>query len=742
MQVLQILFAAAFTSLTCLALGKLLIKALRLQLYRSEELFIGFVLGSSMLSTAVFLLGIVGLAYQGVFFTLGCASVGLCHYMQAWRFTTRRLEPLPGLWKLVFIAIFGLFGCIYFVAALSPEASPDGPAYHVALPALYLREHRIVTMTSNLLMDLSEGIEMLYLFAFAFGKHSAASMVHFLFTLLTSLGMLSFARRIARPGAGVVGALLFFLSPAVALVGTAAYVDTALAAVALAVFYLLQIWWSEQDDAMLIPLGILAGFAYGIKYTAGIAVLYVIGGIVVRRIGSGKPIGKSCARVAVTSLALMSPWVIKNIVVVRNPVAPLGNRIFPNAFRYPSTEIDYIESINSGHGLTGLDWPYEITTRGAYTQGFLGPLFLLTPLALLGLGNAIGRQLICVAALFLLPCIAAVPSRYFVPGLVFVSLALALVLSRYAYLAFGVILLHAVLCWPAVIPKYAARSASRMEWPDWRAALRLTPEPDYLSKRVDGYDLGLLMDAKLAPNTRVFAFRLFQQSYRSRQVIVAWQSALGVRLGESLRGAFDPALQPTHREILSFDSVPVSKIRLIQNGRVPDTGQWSVSELHVFHDGREIPRTADWRLTASPNPWDVQLAFDNSPLTRWASRQHRAEPMFIEVNFGARQAVDRVTADCVPNQFGFEMGLQIEGSPGVWQDLAAVKDVATNPMPPSLRRAAMEELERHGISALAIYDLDPGAKDFQRRQAQWGIELVGESVGFRLYRRKATSASP
>ncbi len=46
-------------------------------------------------------------------------------------------------------------------------------------------------------------------------------------------------------------------------------------------------------------------------------------------------------------------------------------------------------------------------------------------------------------------------------------------------------------------------------------------------------------------------------------------------------------------------------------------------------------------------------------------------------------------------------------------------------MPPRLRRAAIEELARHRISSLAIHDLDSGATDFLKRQAQWGIELAG-----------------
>ncbi|MDQ6758966.1 MAG: glycosyltransferase family 39 protein [Acidobacteriota bacterium] len=497
MQVLKILFAAGFTFLSCLALGKLVLKWFRVELYRSEELFLGFVVGTPVLSTLVFLLSLTRLAYAAVFLIAGCGALGLAYYYRAWTFSTRRLERLPSAWSMLFGAVYGLWGCLYLLAALAPEASVDGATYHVALPALYLRAHRFVPLTSNLLADLSQGLEMLFLFAFAFGKHSAASMVHLLFTLITPVGLLSFGKRIGSPQAGAVGALLFLLSPAVALVGTVAYVDLAVVAVTFAVFYLMQIWWVEQKDALLILVALLAGFCYCIKYTAGIAVPYALGAILIRRIRSGKPVWRPCATVTLTALAVMSPWIVKNAAVVHNPVAPFANHFFPNPFLYPSTEHEYIQSVSSPDGLTALNWPYQITTRGGLTQGHLGPVFLLAPIALLALWTPAGRQLLCAAAVFLLPCLAAVPSRYFLPGLCFISLSFGLAVSRYAYLALGVILLHALLSWPAVIPKYASRNSPYLGWPDVRAALRLTSESDYLSRHVDGFGLGQLLDTKL-----------------------------------------------------------------------------------------------------------------------------------------------------------------------------------------------------------------------------------------------------
>jgi len=275
--------------------------------------------------------------------------------------------------------------------------------------------------------------------------------------------------------------------------------------------------------------------------------------------------------------------------------------------------------------------------------------------------------------------------------------------------------------------------------PDWRAALRLTPESAYLgeqvwgAERVDGYGLGVLLDANVPPRERVLSFRGFQQAYHSRQVLVEWESAVGVRLGESVRAAIDPRYQPTEQHRFSFPPRAVQGIRLSQIGRGRTADQWSVNELRIFRDGRELPRASQWRLRAFPNARDVQLAFDNSLLTRWASRQPASSGMYIEIDFPQPQTIDLVTADMTPGQTGGQMDLQFAAAPSDWQSIGPRHEVGQTVLPPRLRRAAMENLLRQNVQWLVVHDLDPGARDFLLQQPQWGIKLAGASERYRLY---------
>ena len=89
--------------------------------------------------------------------------------------------------------------------------------------------------------------------------------------------MLLYGKRIGRPEVGAAAALFTYASPIVLLDASIAYIDVALAAVLFALFYLLQIWDENRDPKMLVPIGLLAGFGYEVKYTAIVAVPYAVG---------------------------------------------------------------------------------------------------------------------------------------------------------------------------------------------------------------------------------------------------------------------------------------------------------------------------------------------------------------------------------------------------------------------------------------------------------------------------------
>ena len=240
---LQILMGAAFTLLACGALGYATLAWLRIGVSRTEAWAMSLLVGTALFSTVILAVGLAGGARRPVLFAVGLLALASPWFAPALvTFRTRASFS----WAIA--AAMTAFGFVYLVHAWAPEISPDGMAYHVALPAQYLRHGRIGYISTNIYAQLSQAMEMLYLHAFAFGRHSATALVHlaFLFALLAL--MKAYAARTRIPAAA---GLLVLASPVVGIDAASAYNDVALAAVLFALFWIMERWREEQIDRLL-----------------------------------------------------------------------------------------------------------------------------------------------------------------------------------------------------------------------------------------------------------------------------------------------------------------------------------------------------------------------------------------------------------------------------------------------------------------------------------------------------------
>src|SRR6202035_1082397 len=94
--------------------------------------------------------------------------------------------------------------------------------------------------------------------------------------------------------------------------------------------------------------------------------------------------------------------------------------------------------------------------------GLIGPLFLLSPLALLALRFREGRQLLLAGLIFGAPYLTNVGTRFLIPAVPFISLSLALALSGLEWLLLVLVAAHAISCWPNVVQRYCSTAAPRV----------------------------------------------------------------------------------------------------------------------------------------------------------------------------------------------------------------------------------------------------------------------------------------
>jgi len=685
-QPLAILFGAGFTIAVCLALGGLILREV------TPDPGARFVTGAAALSVIVFGLCAVHLAYPLVFLLSGAGILACSRLSGGW--PPVAIKPrLPLLAFLPFLAL-------YFFHAMAPEASPDGSAYHLGLVARYLDAHGFVRITDNFYAAFPGAIEMLFLHAFAFGQHSAAALVHLAFLIALTWQLY----RYSWPAA-----LLVFASPVVGIDAASAYNDVALASIGFTLFHLLDKHAAESGK-LPYAIGMLAGFAVATKLTAFLAIPWAIGWIALR--------SRRCVVIAAACAAVvLAPWLIKNWLWLQNPVAPFYSRVFPNPYVLPSFEDAYRSTMAIYHLHSRWQIPWDVTTRGTL-GGLLGPIFLLSPLALLALRTSFGRRVLLAALVFGAAYFSNIGTRFLIPMLPFVALALASI----PRLAAAIALIHAVISWPALIPKYASPYSWHLTKIPWREALRIKPEGPYIESRLPYYAIDRLIEARTAPGSTVFTFTPIPEAYTSRRIRVEFQSAENKITGAILWTASQPEFAPLQRLRWTFPRQSLRRIRVVQTGTGPEI--WSVHELRVFDGARELPRAPEWRLRANPYPWGVQSAFDNSPVTFWLAGDAVRPGQYLQVDFGREEQADSVVIESAPNQPSVRLRLD---------DLAADPVISDVPRPLGLRRAAAEEAKRRGNDYLLIFPNNAGAGDYRLNTDLWGIRYLGEAAGARLY---------
>jgi hypothetical protein len=517
-RVVPILAGAGFTVAISTAAGLVLIRRLRLAFDWTEEVLFGFVSGSAIVSFLVFLLCCIHQARLPVFLALGVVAVAgvwrskPLRITQKWQFSTQ---------KWVFLAVVLPLFFVYLTVSVAPEVSPDGSGYHLGNVTRMYESRGFTWEYHSIYAHLSQGTEMLFLVAFSIGGMSAAATVHLAF--LCALGFLiaCFGRRFGHPRAGMFAAVLVFASPVVGLVGSAAYVDVALATCIFTVFYLAEVELQESNPKRLILIWISAGFCYAIKYPGGLALPLVL--LLLR--------GKGVSRIVPAAALIAVPWMLRNWFWLGNPFAPFHNRWFPNPFYSAESEASYLRDLRHIEGFH--HWweiPLDMTVFGAKLPGFLGPVFLLSPFLLLALRHPLGRRLILAAFCFAIPAVLNPGVRFLIPALSFVALAMGVAMENSPGVLLVVAVCHAFLALPAVMSWYCPDWAWRIKEVPWRIdpvayVNRHSPETLWLKQE---------LEENTSKSQKIYSLAGLQEAYINRWVVVSYESEEGLAATRAL----------------------------------------------------------------------------------------------------------------------------------------------------------------------------------------------------------------
>ena len=723
---LAILFGAVFTVGAAYSLGALLLR----KLAAPPEIALG--VGAAGQSLIVFFLLLAGVARWPVFLAAGILPAIARIWFRRPPLPEPAKSPLRRGW-IIAGAVFGAYGIWYFVNALAPETLADGITYHLGLPYEYVRlggfPHRITFYDV-----IPQGMEMLYTMAFAFGRHSAAKLVEFAFFIATVPLIFRIGRRLQMTDlANVAAAAIYFCAPVCGLTGASSYNDAAGVFFTLAAFYLLLVWRDSGDVRYLLPAGTLAGFCYAIKvpgiFTVIAALLFVLAAS-----AAGRSNRRRAAIFLLTGATLtVSPWLLRNLILTRNPVAPLMNGLFPNPYFAAATERDLSAGLRSLGPVRRFAVPWELAFGDRLT-GTFGPLLLALPIGLLSLRRGAGRLAWAAALLLTLPWFSNVGARFLMPAVICAAFALAMILPKPA--AWAAIAVQAVLCWPQVMDLRETRYRFRLHDFPLAAALRIEPESAYLKPRVQEFNVAKMIEAKTPPDAKILSLLPVANAYLARDVRVSWQSEESERLVDTLHWAAPFTGEPLFEWTAAW---PLQTLRAVRF-RLPvaDGSEFHLNEVRVFYDTDLVYASPNWRLRAWPNRWEAPLAVDDNFATRWRFREPVRPGMYLEMRFDRPQRISSAVLSSYTSSIDVPIEFYGEGADGHWRFFGIWRPVR-RPRG-DLRIEASLALRRAGyryiLAETGFGGNAPIGNALLGQEPEWSLERVGEAGRYYLFRVK------
>ena len=88
---------------------------------------------------------------------------------------------------------------------------------------------------------------------------------------------------------------------------------------------------------------------------------------------------------------------------------------------------------------------------------------------------------------------------------------------------------------------------------------------------------------------------------------------------------------------------------------------WTIEDLAEFQP-TEIPYDSSWKLTASNNAKELELAFDGKEQTRYSSEKRMKPGMWIQIEFPEAKEINGITLDTTRSQKDFPRGYQVQVS--------------------------------------------------------------------------------
>jgi hypothetical protein len=394
-----------------------------------------------------------------------------------------------------------------------------------------------------------------------------------------------------------------------------------------------------------------------------------------------------------------------------------------------SFELEIMDHMSHWQGMTWGDAPRELTVGGPKTGESFGPVYILLPLALIGFAWPKTRLLLVAAAFSACGFAEDKSGRFLITAAPLLAMTAGFVLCRFrraAWLAGGIAVVHLVVSWPAMNTRLHLYSGWRLFHVPWRAALRIEPEDEYL-QREPRYTAARLIESRVPDGQPVFMLAGGEaaQSYTTRILLTPWESAFGEKIGDAIDDARNSTEFKRRRWTANFQPGPVREVVIVQTGSTGEQDMWSINEILLWDRERSLPASPRWRLDASPNRWDVAMAFDGSEATRWRSWERLRPGMWIKVQLDRPQELDHVDVTCSDGQWNSRMAAFALADDGTWKLPLLTGWQVDAPL--DRRKETMAAIKRAGVHYIAVSRQGWKGEPFRGDLQGWGLREIGST---------------
>ncbi len=237
--------------------------------------------------------------------------------------------------KVILCLMIFLFLFVESILAFTPPVARDVLIHHLAIPKLWIIHGGFYETPWAEYSYYPMNLSLLYLIPLYFGNDIIPNFIHLGFGVGTGALLYGYLNKRCGKLAGLLGALLFISLPIILRTTTTAYVDVGLVFL-VTLSALAFIYWRDAEykgNGWLLISAAAMGMALGTKYSALPAWFFLtltVSFIYSRDKGKQWKALQHGLIFFLVSLAVFSPWMIKNALLTGNPLFPLYKSFFSN----------------------------------------------------------------------------------------------------------------------------------------------------------------------------------------------------------------------------------------------------------------------------------------------------------------------------------------------------------------------------------------------------------------------------